>query len=71
MAIIGIAKNLNIKVLAEGIETAAQQNFLYANACDSGQGFLYSKPLPFEAFELWLRKFPPQSESVLAFPARR
>lgn len=71
MAIIGIAKNLNIKILAEGVETAAQQNFLHANACDAGQGFLYSKPLPFDAFETWLGKFPPNGQSILAFPARR
>jgi diguanylate cyclase (GGDEF)-like protein len=70
-AIIGIAKNLNIKVLAEGIETFSQQQFLLAHDCDAGQGFLYSKPLPFDAFETWLRKCAPPEEGVLVFPARR
>ncbi len=71
MAIIGIAKVLDIKVLAEGIETLAQQQFLLANDCDAGQGFLYSKPMPFDHFEAWLRKCAPADDVVLAFPGRR
>ncbi|MDP2358972.1 MAG: EAL domain-containing protein [Beijerinckiaceae bacterium] len=71
MAIIGIAKVLNIKVLAEGIETPAQQQFLLANDCEAGQGFLYSKPMPFDQFEMWLRKCAPADEGVLVFPGRR
>lgn len=71
MAIIDIAKNLNIKVLAEGVETLAQQQFLLAHDCDAGQGFLYSKPMPFDDFDTWLRKFAPPVEGVLVFPGRR
>ena len=44
-AIISIAHSLEIKVIAEGVETEHQMSFLLANGCDSMQGFLFSKPL--------------------------
>lgn len=47
MAIIAIAKKLNFKVLAEGVETEEQLFFLQANQCDESQGFLFSKPINF------------------------
>ena len=40
-----MAKSLNLEVLAEGIETEAQANFLRQNGCAKGQGFLLSRPL--------------------------
>lgn len=43
--IITLAKHLNMKVVAEGIETEAQHMFMRDNDCDLGQGYLYSKPL--------------------------
>lgn len=49
--IIRMAHALGIKVIAEGIETEAQQNILLALGCDYGQGFLYSPPIDAEAFE--------------------
>ena len=44
--IIGMAKNLGLTVVAEGIETEAQANFLLARGCLTAQGYYYSKPLP-------------------------
>ncbi|WP_160725238.1 EAL domain-containing protein [Bacillus sp. USDA818B3_A] len=43
--IISIAHNLNLKVVAEGIETKEQLIFLQQHLCDQGQGYLFSKPM--------------------------
>jgi diguanylate cyclase (GGDEF)-like protein/PAS domain S-box-containing protein len=44
-AIIGMAKNLHLKVIAEGVENEAQMTFLRAHQCDEVQGYYFSKPL--------------------------
>lgn len=49
--IINMAKQLNMKVLSEGIETENQSDFLKSVACDMAQGFLFSRPMPMEDFE--------------------
>lgn len=49
-AIISLGRNLNLTVLAEGIETEDQFRFLLANGCDEGQGYLMSKPIPNKNF---------------------
>jgi EAL domain-containing protein (putative c-di-GMP-specific phosphodiesterase class I) len=43
--VIAMAQNLNLEVLAEGVETEDQMNFLKENKCGEVQGFYYSKPL--------------------------
>ncbi|NMG73990.1 EAL domain-containing protein [Aromatoleum diolicum] len=53
-AVIGMGKNLNQRVIAEGVETYAQLAFLRTQQCEVGQGFQFSHPLPAEAFELLL-----------------
>jgi len=44
-AVIALAKSLNIKVIAEGVETKAQKEFLVQNDCFNIQGYFYSKPI--------------------------
>ncbi|MFC5466842.1 EAL domain-containing protein [Lederbergia graminis] len=51
-AIISMAHNLNLKVVAEGIETKEQLIFLQNHLCDEGQGFFLSKPLMANELEL-------------------
>ncbi len=51
VAIINMAHTLNLKTIAEGIETEEQLNFLRLLRCDTGQGFYLSKPLPAEDVE--------------------
>jgi len=50
LAIIGLARNLGLEVVAEGVETEAQVRFLAANRCDYLQGFYFSHPLEAEAY---------------------
>ncbi|MBW4461549.1 MAG: EAL domain-containing protein [Nodosilinea sp. WJT8-NPBG4] len=47
-AIISLATNLNLTVVAEGIETAEQAAYLQAHQCQGGQGYYFSSPLPVE-----------------------
>lgn len=47
--IISMAHHLGLKVVAEGVETGPQFSFLRQNNCDLFQGFLFSRPVPFDA----------------------
>jgi diguanylate cyclase len=49
-----LGNSLGLKVVAEGVETEAQRDFLIANGCQSFQGHLFSPPLPIAAFESFL-----------------
>ena len=49
-AIISMAQNLNLKIIAEGIETENQVGFLHALGCQVGQGYLFSPPVSNEKF---------------------
>ncbi|GIC79403.1 GGDEF and EAL domain-containing protein [Moritella sp. F3] len=49
-AIIAMAKKLNLQVVAEGVETPAQHQFIVDEGCDYGQGYLYGKPVPATMF---------------------
>ena len=54
--IIGIGQKLGHRVIAEGVETVEQMEFLRSSGCDEVQGYLFSKPLGAEAFERALRE---------------
>ncbi|WP_439888738.1 EAL domain-containing protein [Pseudomonas sp. MBLB4123] len=55
LGIISMAHHLNIKVIAEGVETEPQYAFLKKNHCDEFQGFYFAKPMPLSLLEEFLR----------------
>ena len=54
--ILDIAENLHVPVVAEGVETEEQLTVLKEMGCDLAQGYYFSKPLPEDAFETFIRK---------------
>jgi len=57
-AIVAVAKALELKVIAEGIETEAEETFVMESGVDVRQGYLYAKPMPAEDIGHWLVKRP-------------
>jgi diguanylate cyclase (GGDEF)-like protein/PAS domain S-box-containing protein len=57
-AVIAMAHNLKLKVVAEGIETAEQLAFLRRHRCDVGQGYLFDRPIPGQELIERLKRYP-------------
>jgi EAL domain-containing protein (putative c-di-GMP-specific phosphodiesterase class I)/DNA-binding NarL/FixJ family response regulator len=57
LALIAMARQLRLSVIAEGVETEAEMAFLQAHNCDEIQGFLFSPAVPASVFEELLQKF--------------
>ena len=55
-AIIGMGHSLNLKVIAEGVETWEQADFLQRNGCDEVQGYFYGKPMTADDFASLMRR---------------
>jgi diguanylate cyclase (GGDEF)-like protein len=53
VAVINLAKSLDLKVVAEGVETEAQNRILREFGCDQLQGYLFAKPMSAKALSLW------------------
>src|SRR5688572_21072718 len=69
-ATIGLAHNLRLRVIAEGVETADQLHFLRSLGCDEYQGYFKSQPLTAEDFERAIRADRREAETLLAAVAR-
>jgi len=64
--IINLAKNLHLKVIAEGVETGAQLSFLEEKLCDEVQGYFFYRPMPANEIEKVLRQRREQPEDIEA-----
>ena len=67
-AVIALAQSLKLKVIAEGVETIMQRDFLIENECKDIQGYLYSKPIP--AIELEVLLVNGLSNKIHVFPKK-
>jgi diguanylate cyclase (GGDEF)-like protein/PAS domain S-box-containing protein len=71
LAIISIARGLNLHLVAEGVETETQANYLRANGCETMQGYLFHRPISLSNFIGVLRAQGPVPGAAAAFPAPR
>jgi len=55
-SIIGLAKGMNLEIVAEGVENASQSDWLVDHGCDYLQGYLYAKPMAFDAIQIMFYK---------------
>jgi len=56
IAIIALAHNLRLRVIAEGIETEEQLNLLRSLRCDEGQGYFFGRPVAEDLITAWAQQ---------------
>ena len=54
--VIALAESMGLAVIAEGVETETQRDFLASQGCHAYQGYLVSRPLPLEGFEEFVKR---------------
>jgi len=64
-AVIGMARDLKLRVIAEGVETPEQAVFLRACRCQEAQGYYFGRPVPPQQFAMLLRNGIPESSVVI------
>jgi EAL domain-containing protein (putative c-di-GMP-specific phosphodiesterase class I) len=57
-AVLALAESLQLKVVAEGVETEAQRDLLVENGCDFLQGYLISRPIPADELKIFVTSLP-------------
>jgi diguanylate cyclase (GGDEF)-like protein/PAS domain S-box-containing protein len=67
-AVIGMARGLKLRVIAEGVETAEEAAFLRAYRCEEAQGYFFSRPVPPQQFAILLKNGVPKSNVVNLWP---
>ena len=69
-AVIGMARSLKLRVVAEGVETQEQMEFLRSHQCDEAQGYYFSRPVPSLQFAKLLEAGISVPAAVARVPAR-
>lgn len=68
--IVAMARQMKLQTVAEGIEEAGELDVIHQIGCDTGQGYLFSRPIPHAEFTALLRKWPePKRPPAVAAPA--
>jgi EAL domain-containing protein (putative c-di-GMP-specific phosphodiesterase class I)/CheY-like chemotaxis protein len=70
-SLIGLARRLGLRTVAEGIENEAQLEILQQLDCDMGQGFLFAKPMPVEEWLQWMQAAPAAEPETAKLAPRR
>jgi diguanylate cyclase (GGDEF)-like protein/PAS domain S-box-containing protein len=68
-AVIGMARGLKLRVIAEGVETQEEAAFLRAYRCEEAQGYFFSRPVPAQQFAMFLKNGMPKSNVVNLRPS--
>lgn len=63
-AVIAMAKAMSLTIIAEGVETVEQQDFLISEGCDILQGFLYARPMPYNEFVDYMTSYVAENKSL-------
>jgi len=62
--IITLAQRLNLKLIAEGVETREQVDYLRKRKVDSLQGYYFARPMPIEVFPIWLARYEKSTQAM-------